>query len=444
MRFKSTSSKNPTIQDSHFHKTTLKNGVRVLSESHPHSRAVSIGLWILTGTRHEPKGHEGVSHFLEHLVFKGTKSRSAFEIAKSLECLGGELNAYTTREYTCYHAYALKEHWNVALDVLTDLVSNMAVKTSDFELERSVILQEQSMAEDNIEELIFDLYFEKFLKDHPLGTPILGMKNSISSMTQKKVQAYYRDRYQGPNIMVSATGPIDHGALVAEVDRLLKKKERKVGRVPSKAKLKPSHHQGTHVEDKPVEQLHILLGLPSASFNDRTRFEAFVVNALLGGGMTSKLFQSIREKQGLAYSVFSSLNTFTDFGILNIYAATEKDKAHQVMKTIRKELHRLKSHGIRKRELDFFKTQVRGSLLLGSEDIENRMSSIAVNEMVFGRYRPVDEVIEEVEAISVVGVEEFMDKFFHLNRMGKMMIGGGAQELSAWFHDFDMSETKEK
>lgn len=423
-----------------FYKSELSNGVRVLTEQHTHPRAVSLGVWILTGTRHEPPGQEGISHLLEHLVFKGTKKRSAFQIAQSLECLGGELNAYTTREYTCYHALVLKDHWRVALDVLCDLVSNMKIKATDFDLEKGVILQEIAMSEDNLDELVFDLYFEEFLKGHPLATPILGSAKSIEKMKQSAVVSHYKGAYQGPRIIVSVAGPVEHHEVVKALEPLLSSKEKKATPYPQRSRPQPKHRSGSVVLQKDVEQLHFLLGLPSASFNDRTRFEAFIVNALLGGGMTSKLFQSIREKRGLAYSVFSSLNTFTDFGLLSIYAASDEAKAKAVMNTIRSELQKLRSRGIRNQELDFFKTQVRGSLLLGSDDMENRMSSIAVNEMVFGRYRPVEEIIQEVEAVNVAGVDQFLHEYFDLSKMGRLMLGGGAEKLKTWFEDFDLEK----
>ncbi len=421
-----------------FAKSELGNRIRVISELHPVSMAVSIGVWVLTGTRHEPKGQEGLSHFLEHMVFKGTKKRTSFDIAKSLECLGGELNAYTTREYTCFHAYVLKDHWKVALDVLCDLVSNMEVDRADFELERSVILQEIAMAEDNLEELAYDIYFEHFLRDHPLGVPILGSENSIKNLSKKSVLDFYKGRYQGPGLIVAAAGPIDHYELVKATEKLLGKKTRMMKPDPAPSRRPPKHRDGGIVLERPAEQVHLLMGLPSASFNDKTRFEAFIVNAMLGGGMTSKLFQSIREKKGLAYSVFTSLNTFTDFGLLTVYAGTEAKKVKSVMITIRNELLKLKAKGVGPKELEFFKTQVRGSLLLGSDDIENRMSSIAVNEMVFGRYRPVNEIIDEVEAVTVESVDEFLQKYLRLEKMGRLLVGGGASEIEGWFQDFRM------
>lgn len=416
-----------------FKKTVLSNGIRVVSELHSESRAASLGIWVATGTRDEDPGDEGISHFLEHMVFKGTKTRSAYQLAKSLEALGGDLNAFTTREYTCYHALVLKDHWPKAMDVLADLVNNMEMNRADFALEKSVILQEISMGDDNLEEAIYDEYLIRCLPKHPLGKPILGTTASIEAMTQKQILQYYRERYSGNNLIVSASGNVDHEELVVAVKKYLGSKPKRRLQFP---RTKPKHRAFRAVINKETEQLHLLLGLPCASFKDKSRFEAFIVNAMLGGGMTSKLYQSVREKRGLVYSIYSSLNTFDDFGVINIYASCEKDNMKSVVKTISTELSRVIKKGITQGELDLFKTQVSGSLMLGADDIENRMQSIGVNEMVFGKYKPVDEVIAEIEAVTVKSVNQYLDKTFDLKNMGAVLMGGGADELKDWFMDF--------
>lgn len=416
-----------------FKKTELPNGIRVISEMHSESLAASIGIWVGTGTRDEQPGDEGISHFLEHLVFKGTKSRSAYQIAKALEALGGDLNAFTTREYTCYHALVLKDHWRVAMDVLSDLVNNMQMSRADFQLEKSVILQEISMGDDAIEELVYDIYLENCLPKHPLGRPILGTAKSVEGMTQKQILSYYREKYSGQNLIVAAAGHVDHTELVEAVEHFLGSKPR---RKLKTNRTKPKHRSFRVAVEKPSEQLHLLLGLPCASFKDKNRFEAFVVNALLGGGMTSKLYQSVREKKGLVYTVYSTLNTFEDFGIINIYASCEKKKMKAVMKTIASELKKLVKRGISESELEMFKTQVKGGLLLGSDDIENRMQSIGINEMVFKKYKPVSDIINELDAVTVKSVNQYLDKTFHLENMGMVLAGGGAAEMEAWLKEF--------
>jgi predicted Zn-dependent peptidase len=416
-----------------FKKSTLSNGIRVVSEMHPESRAASLGVWVLSGTRDEIPKEAGISHFLEHLVFKGTKTRTAFQIAKSLEELGGDLNAFTTREYTCYHALVLKDHWKIALDVLSDLVSNMELKKADFELEKSVILQEIAMGEDNLEELIYDLYFEQAFPKHPLGKPILGTEASIKAMTMRQIKDRYESHHSGPNLIVSASGDIQHQDLVDEVERLLKKKKKT--RFTLK-RSKPRHSPIRSVIEKPGEQLHLLMGLPVPSFQDKLRFEAFIVNALLGGGMTSKLYQKVREKKGLVYSIYSQLNTFVDCGLITLYAACESKNMKAVMRTVQSEIRNLAQRGIRESDIELFKTQVKGSLLLGSDDIENRMNSIAINEMVFGEYRSVESVIEEIEAVNADSIAKFMETYYRPEKFGVMLVGAGAHNLEDYVSEY--------
>ena len=413
-----------------YNKSTLANGIRIVTESQKESRTVSMGIWVLTGSRDETPEDAGISHFLEHLVFKGTKKRTAFQIAKSLEELGGDLNAFTTREYTCYHATVLKDHWEIALDVLCDLVSGMKLKKSDFELERSVILQEIAMGEDQHDEVIYDVYMDQSLGRNPVGRPIAGSVESISKMKQKQVLEYYKKQYTGSNLIVSAAGNIDHKLIVKMSERLLGRKAKTKKIVPRK---KPTHRPSRDVIEKPTEQLHLLFGMPCSSFTDKDRFEAFIVNALLGGGMTSKLYQSVREKRGLVYTVYSSLNTFDDFGFMNIYAACEPKNMKRVVKNILSELRALKKRGISEGQLKLFKTQVTGSLLLGADDVENRMQSIAVNEMVFQQYKPIELIIEEINRVTVASVNKYIRERINMSNMAAVLLGGNAEEFRDWF-----------
>lgn len=411
-----------------FEKSVLNNGIRVVSERHHYSNSVSVGIWVATGTRHESDSMAGVSHLLEHLVFKGTKTRSAFEIAKSLESLGGDLNAYTTREYTCYHAMVLKDDWKVAVEVLSDIVSNMKFSKEDFELEKSVVLQEIAMSEDEIDELIYDVFLEKHLGKNPLGRSILGTTKSITNMKMSQVYEYYEKFYCGSNIIVSVAGAIDHVDILAEVKRCLGKKKK----FSVKAKVKkPEGREFLEVLERPVEQSHFLLGLPCSSFKDDFRFEAFIINSLLGGGMTSRLYQNIREKKGLVYTVYSSLNTFADFGMINVYAACEPKNMVSVVKSVMNELVKLKDRKVSRAEIEFFKKQTCGQLLLGADDMDNRMQSLAVNEMVFGKYKPVNDVVAEINKVSVESVAQFIDLYLHPDNLGIVLMGAQAEKIGA-------------
>lgn len=418
-----------------FKKSELSNGIRVMSEYHPGSRAVSIGVWVLTGTRDEIPEIAGMSHLLEHLVFKGTDTRSAYQIAKSLEALGGDLNAYTTREYTCYHALVLKDHWRKALDVLSDLVSHMHLNQKEFNLEKGVILQEIAMSEDNHEDVIYDIFYDQVYGAHPLGRPILGTPKSIALMNQKQVMTYYKKNYTGKNIIVSAAGCLDHDEFIVGVQQHLGKKQKSILKNNRK---KPRWLKRRHVVEKQAEQVHMLLGLPTASFRDSYRFEAVILNTLLGGGMTSKLYQSVREKKGLVYSIFSSLNTNIDSGMLNIYAGVEAKNVRKVGDLISKEFAKLRKNGVSKHDVEMFKTQVKGSILLGSDDIENRMTSLAVNEMVFGQYRSVESVIEEINQVTVDSVNYYLRHEIDLGLASGVLLGPGVSEHKKWWGDLEL------
>lgn len=403
-----------------FNRTTLSNGVRVLTEHHPFTRSVSAGIYVDLGTRDEPKHLNGAAHFIEHLVFKGTRRRSAFEIAKSLEEVGGDLNAYTSREYTCFHAASLREHLGLSLDVLVDLISRAQFSKADFDLERDVVQHEIDMSADDLEEYIFDLYFEKAFAGHALGLPILGTPSSLKGMKLAEVKKYYESKYRGSNLIVSVAGNVEHDEVVKAVEKALGHQK---GRVPKNNRRKPRLKGFKKFIHRPSEQVHILMGGPSCAFKDEYRFESYIVNALLGGGMTSRLYQAIREKRGLAYSVYSHLVSFTDAGLLMFYASTAPKNVRKVLQLIKGHVFNLRERGISQRDLNLFKTQVKGQILLGADDVENRMNSLAVNEMIFGEYRPVDEVINEIDAITAKSVQEYLDRFVTNDSIGLLLIG---------------------
>lgn len=420
-----------------YKKSVLSNGVRIVTEQHPHSRSVSIGVWVLTGTRDEATEDVGLSHFVEHLVFKGTKTRNTYQIAKSLESLGGDLNAYTTREFTNYHCLVLKEDWTKGLEILSDLVCNMKLSKKDFELEKKVILQEIAMSEDTPEDLIYDYFFEGVYKNHPLGRQILGQSKTIEKMTQKKVFEFYKRYYQGENLIISAAGPVDHDQFVIACQKLFRTRKKYISK---KTRRAPRWNTVRKIYESDMEQAHILVGLPATSFHDKYRFEAFIINALLGGGMTSRLYQAIREKQGLAYTVFSGLSTNVDSGNITVYAGTDSKNIKKVIQIISAELLKIKTHGIKASDINLFKTQVRGQLLMGSDEVENRMSSLAINEMIFNNYKPVEQVIAEIEKVSEKSIKEYLADFFDLNKISVILIGPNVNTYQAWLNNFNFSE----
>lgn len=413
-----------------FRKDILPNGIRVITETHPRNRAVSCGIWVSKGTRDEAKDEAGLAHFVEHLVFKRTKKRSAYQISRDMEAVGGELNAFTSREYTSFVTHSLKEDVELSLDVLSDLVLSPTFDAGDIKKEKQVVLQEIHMAEDMLEDNIFDRYFENALPKDPLGLPILGNVKSISGMKREKVIAFHERQYRPENILVSVTGAIHHDDVVELVDKQLKFKRKAPKDAPRgllSAATRPQLSGFRDVVRKPSEQAHILLGLPSHDFRHPLRFEGIIVNTLLGGGMTSKLYQTVREDRGLVYTIYSQNVTYVDTGMNLIYAGTEPKKMPLVIELISKEIRKLQKKGVSQADLELFKTQVRGQILLGADDIESRLNSIAINEMVFGQYRSVDDVIRDIEKVSLDSLHSYIEEFFNpgviAEKMGILVMG---------------------
>ncbi len=392
----------------------------MVTESHPFVRAACVGVFVEIGTRDEPVKKAGLTHFLEHLVFKGTRKRSSLDIAKALDSVGGDLNAYTTREYTCFHATSLKEHLSLGVDVCADLVQAASLAREDFSTEREVIVQEIQMSKDNLEEYILDFYLEQVYAGHPLGTPILGTEETLSHMKRSDVVNHYRSAFRGPRIIVSAAGPVEHDHVVAMVQKKLGKLPRRTKALKRKA---PRIKKFEEFIPRPSEQVHMLVGFPSCSYRSSARFDAMVVNEILGGGVTSRLYQKIREDKGLVYTTYSFLQSFVDSGLFLLYAGTGPENTLAVMKAFKSEVEKFIAGGIKDRELEMFKTQLKGQILLGAEDMENRMNSLGINEMVFNEYRPVDEVIRDIEKVSRRSMTDYVRKYFDLDQVSLMVMG---------------------
>lgn len=446
---KSASKTKPTVGRTGYKKTVLDNGITVLTEKHPSNRAVSVGVWVDKGTRHESNDEAGLAHFVEHLVFKRTKNRNAYEIARDMEAVGGDLNAFTSRENTCFLTHALAEHVGLSLDILSDLVCRPSFDPSDIRKEKQVVIQEINMCEDQLEDTIFDKFYERIYPEHPLGKPILGTAESIEGMSRKRIVDFHSRQYGIEHLIVSVAGRVEHDEVVRLTEKymtadsgalmrrgsvkagLLRESrkehvefaEKKLARLRDERPVPPRAQGFREVVRKPSEQVHILIGHPTLEFRDPMRFDAVVVNTMLGGGMTSRLYQTVREERGLVYSIFSSLNTYSDSGTNMIYAGTEPKKAPTVIELIMKELKRLKREGMTRDEIEFYKRQVKGSILLGADDIENRMNSLAVNEMMFGKYRSVDDVIADVEAVSFDSVHDYIQRKMDIDTIGMLLMG---------------------
>ncbi len=396
-----------------FRKSRLANGATLVSEVHPYSQAFSVGFWFTKGTRHEPKSLMGVSHFLEHLTFKNTKNRDHYDIAYDIESVGGEINAFTSKENTCIHALVLNRDWRIAMDVLSDVAFQMKPKPKDFALEKKVVLQEIDLALEQYEDAIYDFFFAAALPGSPLAWPILGEQKTIENLKLREVVDHYYRSFNPANLIVSVTGKFEHDEVLANLNKWLDKRCGRVSKptveLPQRnRRVQHKWHSGVHFQKASSEQHHVLMGIPAPSFQSEKRFEAVILNALLGGGMTSVLFQKIREKAGLSYSVHSQLATFEDFGFLSVYAGTQKKSVQKVVDLVQKELAILAKKGINRAALELYREQIIGGLLLGAEDVENRMHSLAINEMIFGEYRPVSRVIEEVRQVSLESMNEFV------------------------------------
>ncbi len=408
-----------------YRKSTLSNGVRVVTESHPNAVAVSVGIFVGKGTRDELKDEAGLAHFVEHMVFKRTKNRSAFEISRDMEEVGADINAFTSRESTTFVAFGLAEHLGRYVDVLCDVVTRPTFAKVDVEMERDVVIQEIRSGDDQLEECVYDRHFEKAYKGSNLGLPILGTMESISSVTRERVLKFYRRQYVNQNLVIAAAGQVDHDQLCELLEKHLgvlrgsAERELPAGTVPAQLICKPF----TQAIRRRAEQAHVLFGVNAPGFRDHRRFDSVMLNGIIGGGLTSRLYQEIRENRGLAYSVYSHLYSFVDAGTMLMYAATEPMKAPEAVQVIFKELTKLRAKGFRTEELEMVRTQIRSATILGSDDPESRMQSLGINEMVFGRYRPLQEVLSEYERVKPEGVRALLAEAMKFESLGVTVMG---------------------
>jgi predicted Zn-dependent peptidase len=401
--------------------TTLKNGVRVISEEMPHVRSVSLGVWIKTGSRRETSEENGISHFIEHMLFKGTKNRSAEEIARSVDSIGGGLDAFTAKEMVSYNTKVLDEHLPLAFDVLADMVRNPLFRDEDIEKEKGVILEELKMEVDNPEYLLHDIFSSNFFKDHPLGKPIIGTKDTVRSFDRRMIHDYYRRYYSPSNILITAAGNLNHERLVALARQHFED-------LPKNGTLGPDvapvpHARLVFRNKTSLEQTHLYMGVPAYPFSHELRFACYALNTLLGGGMSSRLFQNIREKQGLAYAVYSELAMYHDTGCMAIYAGTAVETAGQVVQSIVKELREIKQNLMPAEELRRTKDNLKGSFMLGLESTSSRMTNLARQELHFKRFFTLDEMIEKIEAVTAEQIREIAREFFQPKNITLAVLG---------------------
>ncbi|MGD0757664.1 MAG: pitrilysin family protein [Candidatus Sulfotelmatobacter sp.] len=399
----------------------LPNGLTIITEQMQHIRSASIGIWLQTGSRDEDAAWNGISHFIEHMLFKGTEHRTAEEIARQVDSIGGNMDAFTAKECICFNVKVLDEHLPVALEILSDLVLHPVFDPNDITRERGVILEEIKMDEDNPDYLVHEIFTQNFWKDHPLGKPILGTKETVKKFERAAVLDAYSHRFAPGNIIVSAAGNLDHDRFVELVTKHFEQmKPRKNGfhspvpKIVSKITLR---------NKKALEQVQLCIGVPSHPIAHEKRHAGYILNTLLGGGMSSRLFQNIRERQGLVYSIYSDLNPYRDTGCLAVYAGTSRESASKVVQSVVSEFHKLKAEPVPAEELRRSKDQLKGSLMLSLESSSARMSNLARQEMYFDRFYDLDELIEKIEAVTVEDLTSLANEFFNTESVAVTILG---------------------
>nr|WP_269091067.1 pitrilysin family protein [Actinopolymorpha cephalotaxi] len=395
--------------------------MRIITEAMPQVRSVSFGVWASVGSRDETPALAGASHYLEHLLFKGTRRRDAMEISSALDAVGGEMNAFTTKEYTCYYARVLDADLPLAVDVICDMVTSSLISAADVDSERGVILEEIAMHDDDPSDAVHDLFAEELWGDSPLGRPILGTTESIEALTRRQVHGYYRRRYRPESLVVSVAGNVEHRAVVRLVTQAFERAGRLNGQVseptpprsgnPSRALASAAAaataaRGSVRLAHRPTEQANLVLGVPGVPRSDDRRFVLGVLNAAFGGGMSSRLFQEVREKRGLAYAVYSFASHYADSGMVGIYAGCLPSKIDEVLDICRDELAKVVSSGLTDEELERGKGQLRGSLVLGLEDTGSRMGRLAKADLVYGELLSVDEILRRIDAVTLDDVRQ--------------------------------------
>lgn len=402
-------------------RTILPNGLRIITEPMGHVRSVAMGIWVGTGSRRETVEQNGISHFIEHMLFKGTANRSAEDIAKVVDSTGGNLDAYTSKELVSYNTKVIDDHLDLGFDVLADLVLRPLFQPDDIEKEKSVILEELKMEVDNPEYLVHETFFSKFWKKHPLGRSILGTRATIGSFNQDMIRAYYSDVYVPANMVITAAGRISHQQIVDLAAKYF-------GDLPagSPAPEEPRPEMATPLilkGKRSLEQVHLCIGVPAIPVAHPQRYAAYLLSTILGGGMSSRLFQNVREKHGLAYSIFTELNLYRDAGCLAVYSGTSTQHVKKVVGMVVEEFRRIADEIVPEEEFRRSKDHLKGSLALGLESTPSRMSNLARQELFFGRFFSIDEMVDAVERVTADEVQQLAQTFFNGRQVGATILG---------------------
>jgi predicted Zn-dependent peptidase len=404
---------------------TFPSGLRLVTESMPHVRSVTVGVWLTRGSRHEPEAEGGVAHFVEHMLFKGTTTRSARDIAQVVDAIGGQLDAFTAKEYASYYIKVLDEHLGVAIDLLSDMVLRPALAPDDVVKEQSVILEEIKMVEDAPDDLVHEVLAGQFWPGHPLGRPILGTPETVTAFDSPALRDYFQRTYLAPNLVIAAAGRFEHARLRDLVLRAFQD----LPAVPQHdGTLPPSVRPGITFRRKAIEQAHLCLGTPAYHQTHDDRHALFVLNTILGGSMSSRLFQHIREERGLAYAVYSGLTTYSDAGMLSVYAGCAAERVSEVVDLTVAELRALRDFPVPHDELVRAKDHLKGSLMLNLESTSSRMSHLARQYIQFGKHFTLDEILAEIDRVSAADVQRVAAELFQNGGLAASVVGPAAAD----------------
>ncbi|MCI0416121.1 insulinase family protein [bacterium] len=416
-------------------KEVLENGLTILTEEIDHLRSIALGVWLKKGSQDEQQEEAGIYHFIEHMLFKGTENRDAYEIAKMIDSIGGFTDAFTSKENTCFYAKLLDEHLSQVLELFSDILIRPKFDAEDIERERKVILEEIKMVEDTPGDLVHELFLENFWPDHPLGRPILGSVETVHAADQRLLQAKFAENYVPGNMLVTVAGKLDHDQMVENIRRYFQLNGSKVS---SSLPSKPSNLARPFVLLRPkkdLEQAHISLGMMGYSATDPDRYAASVLNVILGGSMSSRLFQKIREERGLCYTVYSSLSPFKDTGYLSIYAATGKEMVREAIELILQQCHQLITEPVSSEELENAKNHLKGSMILSLEGSSSRMFNLARNDLYHERQIETQEILDSISAVTITDVQHVAMELFQHSNYGVVVVGD-MDRLDLQLNDF--------
>ncbi len=420
------------LQDSVFEKTVLDNGVRILTEDLPHLKSVSLCIWVLSGSRIEEDSQSGISHFLEHMLFKGTLNRDTLQIAKEIDSVGGSFNACTSKESTSFYCRILSDDLPLGADVLTDMYLNSVFPEEEIEREKHVVCQEIRQLEDSPEDFVNELFNMRFWRGDSFGRPVIGSIDNILSFDRDTIINFKADNYRPSETIICAAGNLDHKKLVGLVeDGMGSLKDRS----PRKIRQKPKITPGSLIHERDLEQVHLCVGVEGPNIKDDDRNSAYLFSVLFGGGMSSRLFQEIREKRGLAYSVYSFYSTFSDTGMVGIYASTEPDRFEELVDVIAQETHKV-TNSITRDELQNAKNQLRGTIIISNESAESRISRIVKGEIYYGRYVSLDEIISDIQKITLEELQDFVARLFKPGKYTVTALGQipGSMDILGYFN----------